>query len=80
MSGKNQTVRIGRMNIVAEGADAPEAKRFARRVAELLGESLAGGPAIRPSRQAIVDLAVPPGLSGEYLAQFVAREIRRRLG
>jgi hypothetical protein len=80
MSRRDQTVRIGRMNIAAEGGSAPEAKRLARRVAELLGESLAGGPAVRPSQKAIVDLAVPPGLSGEYLAQFVAREIRRRLG
>jgi hypothetical protein len=53
---------------------------LARRVAELLGEGLAGGTEVRPRRQAIVDVAVPAGLTGEKLAEFVAREIQRRLG
>jgi hypothetical protein len=73
-------LRIGRMNVETETNDPMLAKRLARRVAELLGEGLAGGTEVRPRRQAIVDVSVPAGLTGEKLAEFVAQEIQRRLG
>ena len=73
-------VFVNRLAIQAEGTDPAEARRMARRVAELLGEGLAGGPAVRPRREAIIDVQVPPGLGGDMLAEFVAREIRRQLG
>jgi hypothetical protein len=73
-------VKVNELAIEAEGSDPAEVRRMARRVAELLGEGLAGGPAVRPRREAIMDVHVPPGLGGEMLAEYVAREIRRQLG
>lgn len=73
------TVRMDRLTIQGEGTDPVEARRMARRVAELLGEELAGGSAVRPRREAIVDVQVPRGLSGDRLAEYMAREIRRQL-
>ena len=72
-------VRVNKLAIQAQGGDPAEARRMARRVAELLGEGFAGGSGVRPRPEAIVDVQVPPGLSGEMLARFVAHEIRRQL-
>jgi hypothetical protein len=73
------SVHVGRLTIQAGGASPWEAGQMARRVAELLGQGLGDGTAVRPRRDALIDVQVPPSLSGERLAEFVAREIRRHL-
>lgn len=73
-------VSINRLAIRTEGNDPAEGQRLARRVAQLLGEGLAGGAEVRPRREAVIDIQVPPGLGGDLLAEYVAREIRRQLG
>jgi hypothetical protein len=75
-----RSVHVDKLALQSVGTDPEEARLMARRVAELLGEGLAGGQAVRPVREAIVDVQVPPGISGDMLAEFVAREIRRQLG
>jgi hypothetical protein len=73
-------VHVDKLTLQAEGTNPLEVQRMARRVAELLGEELAGGQAVRPVREAIVNVHVPPGLGDDLLAEFVAREIRSQLG
>ena len=77
---RRRRLRVGRLKLEIPGADSAEAQRFARRLAELLGQGLAGGSEVRPRKEAIVDIAIPAGAVGEKLTEFLAREIRRRLG
>ncbi len=78
--GAPDRVRVGRLTIDAQDMNPWEARQMARWVAELLGEGLADGSAVVPRREAIVDVKLESSLSGERLAEFVAREIRRQLG
>jgi hypothetical protein len=73
-------VFVKKLAVQAQGTDTDGARRMARRVAEMLGQGLAGGPAVRPRREAIMDIQIPEGLGGDRLAEYVAREIRRQLG
>lgn len=79
MNDQSHGIRIGKLNLQAPGGDSLEAKRTARRVAELLGAGLAGGPAVRGRREALINIDLPPGLAGERLARFVAQQILRQL-
>jgi hypothetical protein len=73
------TVRLDRLTIQADAATPLDARRTARRAAELLGASLAAGAAIRPRREAVVDVQLPPGLSAAQLSELIADAIRRHL-
>jgi hypothetical protein len=73
------TVRLDRLTIHADAATPLDARRAARRAAELLGASLAAGAAIRPRREALVEVKLPPGLTVAQLNEFVADAIRRHL-
>lgn len=75
------TIHVQRLTLQDQGRDPAEAQRLARRVVELLGEALVAQPTpLRGQPRAVVDVQAPPGLSGEQLAAYIAREIRARLG
>jgi hypothetical protein len=73
------TVRFDRLTIHADATTPLDARRAARRAAELLGASIAAGAAVRPRREAVVDVQLPPGLTAAQLSEFVADAIRRHL-
>lgn len=74
-----KTVRLDRLTIHADAATPFDARRAARRAAELLGASLAAGAAVRPRREALVEVQPPPGLTAAQLSEFIADAIRRHL-
>jgi hypothetical protein len=73
------TVRLDRLTIHADAATPLDARRAVRRLAELLGQGVAAGDAVRPRRALSLDIQAPHGLSAEQLAEFVADAIRRQL-
>ncbi len=75
-----KTVRIDKLSLSAEGENPAEARRLARRIAELLGEGLAGGDAVVPSRRLVVEVPAEGGASAERLARMVVEQLKRRLG
>jgi hypothetical protein len=74
------TVRLDRLTIHADATTPPlDARLAAQRAAQLLGASIAAGAAVRPRREAVVDVQLPPGLTAAQLNEFVADAIRRHL-
>jgi hypothetical protein len=73
------TVRLDRLTIHGDTTAPFDAKRAARRAAELLGASIADGAAVQPRREAIVDVHVPLGITSAQLTELVAHAIRRHL-
>lgn len=72
-------LRVQRLSIEQPGTDPREARRLARRVAELLGEALVVDPASRSQRGLQTEIPLPTGLATEQLAEHIARALRARL-